>query len=116
MRIAIIAQPYVPIPPNQYGGTEQVIHYLIKGLKEAGHEPILLGTGDSEVDCELIPIVDRALFFPKLTKDIPEFRKLEAKARLRARKELRRLLPEIDIIHSHGFDLKEFRLKKLLVS
>ena len=57
MKVAIVAEPYVRIPPLQYGGIEQVIANLITGLKEAGHEPILLAPGDSEVDCELIPII-----------------------------------------------------------
>ena len=65
MRVAIVAGPYVPIPPKHYGGAEYVIHYLIKGLKESGHEPILLGPGDSTADCEIIPIVDSALYFPQ---------------------------------------------------
>jgi len=50
MRIAIVAGPYLPVPPKQYGGTESVIYYLIRGLQAAGHEPILIGAGDSSVD------------------------------------------------------------------
>ena len=43
MRVAIVAEPYVPVPPHQYGGIENVIANLIKGLQEQGHDPILLG-------------------------------------------------------------------------
>jgi glycosyltransferase involved in cell wall biosynthesis len=109
MKIAIVAGPYVPIPPPKYGGTEQVVHYLIKGLLEAGHEPILLGAGDSEVNCRLIPIVDKAVYFPKHKKDIPEYKIIIKKINAVTNRKLRELLPEIDIIHSHGFDLKRFK-------
>ncbi len=108
MRIAIVAEPYVAVPPKQYGGTEQVIYHLINGLVEAGHEPILIGTGDSEVPCEVIPIVDKALMFPRTVKELPAHNELVQAARLRAKQILHNLMPRIDIIHSHYFDLKDF--------
>lgn len=109
MRVAIIAGPNVPVPPAKYGGTEQVIYYLIKGLTEAGHEPILVGPGDSTVDCEIIPIVERALYFPRYKSDLKIHLALEAQAEAETRKRLSEILPKIDIIHSHGFDLTPFK-------
>ncbi len=109
MRIAIVAGPYIPVPPIQYGGIEQVIYHLIRGLKEAGHEPILLGPGDSTVDCELIPIVDTALHFARTKQELPAHTKLVKKAERTTARLLTTLLPRIDIIHSHGFDLKPFK-------
>jgi glycosyltransferase involved in cell wall biosynthesis len=109
MRIAIVASPAIPVPPPRYGGTELVIHYLIRGLMAAGHEPILLASGDSKVDCELIPIVREALYFPRYKKDIPAHERKQARVNAVTRRKLRDLLPRIDIIHSHGFDLLPFR-------
>lgn len=109
MRIAIVAGPYVAIPPKQYGGIEQVIHFLIKGLKEAGHDPILLAPGDSIVDCELIPTVEKALSFPKTTAELASHEQLVRKVNKNTERLLRGLLPRIDIIHSHGFDLTPFK-------
>jgi glycosyltransferase involved in cell wall biosynthesis len=108
MRIAIVAGPYVPVPPKGYGGAEQVIHYLIKGLLEAGHEPILLASGDSEVDCQLIPVVPKALSFAKTPADFESYAQEVRAAEERTATKLREILPTIDIIHSHGFDLKQF--------
>jgi glycosyltransferase involved in cell wall biosynthesis len=108
MRIAIVADPRVPIPPKQYGGTEQVIYYLIKGLIEAGHEPILIGTADSTVDCEIVPIIETALGFPKQASQITAHERLIQKANRRIDQQLRKLAPTVDIIHSHGYDLKRF--------
>jgi glycosyltransferase involved in cell wall biosynthesis len=109
MRIAIVAEPFVPVPPKQYGGIEQVIHYLIKGLQEEGHEPILLAPGDSEVDCELIPITENALYFPRTKKDLPAHAKRVRQARRVTTAALKALLPRIDVIHSHGYDLTPFK-------
>ncbi|HEV8296359.1 MAG TPA: glycosyltransferase family 4 protein [Acidimicrobiales bacterium] len=50
MRIAIIAPPWVPVPPRAYGGTEAVLDSLARGLQEAGHDVLLYATGDSTCD------------------------------------------------------------------
>ncbi len=47
MRIAIIAPPWVPVPPPLYGGTEAVLDALARGLTTAGHDVLLYTTGDS---------------------------------------------------------------------
>lgn len=47
MRIAIVAPPWVPVPPPAYGGTETVLDGLARGLVAAGHEVLLFATGDS---------------------------------------------------------------------
>ncbi len=108
MRVAIVAGPHYPIPPSSYGGTERVIYYLIKGLLEAGHEPILLGSGDSSVDCEVIPIIERAIYFPRHKRSLPAFQLRLKTVEQRTRAILREIEDRIDIIHSHGFDLKQF--------
>jgi len=47
LRVAIIAPPWVPVPPPAYGGTEAVLDCLARGLQAAGHEVLLFATGDS---------------------------------------------------------------------
>lgn len=47
MRICIIAPPWVPVPPRAYGGTEAVLDALARGLHDAGHEVLLVTTGDA---------------------------------------------------------------------
>jgi glycosyltransferase involved in cell wall biosynthesis len=47
MRIALIAPPWLPVPPPAYGGTEAVIDRLARGFAMAGHEVLLFATGDS---------------------------------------------------------------------
>lgn len=47
MKIAIVAPPWLPIPPPAYGGTELVLDGLSRGLADAGHQVLLCTTGDS---------------------------------------------------------------------
>lgn len=108
MRVAIVAGPYIPIPPPKYGGTERVIAYLIQGLKERGHEPVLFGPADSKPGCELIPVVGKHIFFPRTKAGLAEHRRKEKDVEKYTMKLLRANLSRLDIIHSHGFDLKGF--------
>lgn len=47
MRIALVAPPWLPVPPPAYGGTELVLDGLARGLQLLGHEVLLCTTGDS---------------------------------------------------------------------
>jgi glycosyltransferase involved in cell wall biosynthesis len=109
MRVAIVAGPHIPVPPSAYGGTELIIADLIRGLLEAGHEPILLASGDSRPGCELVPVVDKAIYFPDSKRDLPAHRAQTREIVQVTSEKLRELLPRIDLIHSHGFDLLDFR-------
>lgn len=110
LRIGMIATPFVPVPPPKYGGTEQVVHHLIRGLAETGHQVTLLAPGDSQIKgCRLVPTVERALFFPTNRSALPAYQKLVRQAERRTHDLIRQLLPEVDILHSHGFDLLKYR-------
>lgn len=52
MKVAITADPTLPVPPTLYGGIERVIDMLIKGLVKRGHEVTLFAHKDSEVPCK----------------------------------------------------------------
>jgi glycosyltransferase involved in cell wall biosynthesis len=47
VRIAIMAPPWLAVPPNGYGGTEAVLDALARGVDDAGHDVLLYTTGDS---------------------------------------------------------------------
>ena len=42
MDIALIAPPWLPIPAPAYGGTEAVLDTLARGLRDAGHDVLLV--------------------------------------------------------------------------
>ncbi len=52
MRVALVAPPFIPVPPRRYGGTELFLAHLARGLQRAGHEPVLYTNGDSTQQCE----------------------------------------------------------------
>ena len=60
MRIAIIAPPWVPVPPIAYGGIETMLDTLARGLDSAGHEVTLFTTGDSTCPVEKKWVFDAA--------------------------------------------------------
>ena len=47
LRVGIIAPPWLPVPPVAYGGTENVLDILARGLVTAGVEVVLVTTGDA---------------------------------------------------------------------
>lgn len=109
MRVAIVSSPYVAVPPVKYGGTELVVYHLINGLKELGHEPVLFGPGDSKVDCEIIPICEKATGFGLTEEERSKVLLENDIIDKRTKNLLRKNLHKFDIIHSHGFDLIDFQ-------
>ena len=56
MKIAIVADPYIPVPPELYGGIERIIGFLVAGLHERGHHVTLIAHPESTAPCaELVP-------------------------------------------------------------
>jgi glycosyltransferase involved in cell wall biosynthesis len=53
MRIALIAPPFIPVPPKIYGGTELFIGHLAEGLKAKGMDVVVYANGESTVNAEV---------------------------------------------------------------
>jgi len=53
MRIALIASPFIEVPPKRYGGTELFIAHLADGLTKRGIKVVLYANGESTATCEL---------------------------------------------------------------
>jgi glycosyltransferase involved in cell wall biosynthesis len=109
MKIAILASPFLPIPPNKYGGTERVIYFLVKGLMELGHEVTLFASGDSVVECELIPICDKAYSHQENKEKDQELEVLRHEAVAKCLDLVKENLDRFDVIHSHGIDLSSLK-------
>ncbi len=58
MKIAMLAPPWIKIPPAGYGGTEWVVHYITEELVERGHDVTLFATGDSTTKAKLVSAFD----------------------------------------------------------
>lgn len=95
LKIAILAPPYLPVPPPLYGGTEKIVSLLTEGLVELGHDVTLFASGDSTTQATLSSMFPKALGNSGFTKGNTEkplahYHACYARAR------------EFDIIHSHG--------------
>jgi glycosyltransferase involved in cell wall biosynthesis len=60
MKIALIAPPWLPVPPPAYGGTEAVVDGLARGLHRAGHDVTLFAHPDSSIPVPVVSILDAA--------------------------------------------------------
>ena len=52
MKIALIAPPFIAVPPRNYGGTELFVAALAEGLKQNGIKVIVYTNGESKVSVE----------------------------------------------------------------
>jgi glycosyltransferase involved in cell wall biosynthesis len=94
MRIGMIAPPWFPLPPQNYGGIEFVVSLLTEGLVQRGHEVTLFASGDSRTRARLESSYQRAPFERMGDESIEVIHSLEAYTRAR----------DFDVIHDHdGF-------------
>jgi glycosyltransferase involved in cell wall biosynthesis len=94
MRIAQVAPLFLPVPPDQYGGTERVIYDLTEALVARGHDVTLFASGDCHTSARLVPAVPQALWKEKGRQDpiAPLFR---------MHAEIFRRAADFDVIHTH---------------
>lgn len=55
LKIAIIVNPLIPVPPLNYGGIERIVSMLIQEFKQLGHNVTLFANPDSNANCKLVP-------------------------------------------------------------
>jgi len=72
MKIAVIAPPWIPVPPPRYGGIELVVYNLAEGLTALGHEVLLFAPKDSSVSCKLFPYLEQHQFYFGLDSSLRE--------------------------------------------
>lgn len=58
MKIAIVVNPLIPVPPEKYGGIERIVFMLIQELKFNGHDITLFAHSQSQAGCNLIPYTE----------------------------------------------------------
>jgi glycosyltransferase involved in cell wall biosynthesis len=51
MRIALVAPPFIPVPPRKYGGTELFVADLALGLQREGIDVTVYTNGESSIHC-----------------------------------------------------------------
>src|SRR6266700_1857168 len=61
MKIAHIAPPWMAIPPKNYGGTENVLSYLVEEQVAQGHDVTVFAPGDAKTSARLVSFFPRSL-------------------------------------------------------
>jgi glycosyltransferase involved in cell wall biosynthesis len=97
MKIANIAPPWLPIPPQDFGGTELVISYLVEEQVMQGYDITLLAPGDAKTSAKLVS------FFPKslIPSEVPWQAHLKAFYHLYKSLEYVKTHDNFDIVHLH---------------
>jgi glycosyltransferase involved in cell wall biosynthesis len=93
LRILEVAPVWVPVPPHAYGGIEWIVHWLVEGLRERGHEVTLLTVGTSTAHEPTLAT------FPEPPERIETDVPAEALHALAIQDAVGRLSP--DIVHDH---------------
>ena len=60
MRIALVASPFISVPPARYGGTELFVAQLALGLKARNFDVVVYTNGESTVEVERRWLYERA--------------------------------------------------------
>lgn len=64
MKIALISDPEIPVPPLFYGGLERIIDMLIDGYDKLGHEVSLFANPESTAKAKLFPLTGKTCTKP----------------------------------------------------
>jgi glycosyltransferase involved in cell wall biosynthesis len=59
LRIALLAPPWLPVPPGGYGGVESVVALLADALVEGGHDVTLFAAPGSHSRARVVTLLDR---------------------------------------------------------
>lgn len=96
MRIAQLAPNIERVPPDNYGGTELVVHLLTEELVKRGHEVTLFASGNSATSARLISATDLPL---RTNAAIPtrQWQAFDIQSLLK----LRERQSQFDIVHNH---------------
>jgi glycosyltransferase involved in cell wall biosynthesis len=62
VKIALIAPPFIAVPPADYGGTELFVAHLAEGLQKVDVQAVVYTNGDSTVQAERRWIYERSLW------------------------------------------------------
>ncbi len=58
LRIAVVAPPWIPVPPPTYGGTETVVDLLCEALVARGHDVTLFAAPGSRSVAHVVELLD----------------------------------------------------------
>lgn len=106
LSIALVAPPFIPVPPVGYGGSEVVMYDLACGLRDRGHKVTVFASDESPRDRGYEVVT----FGPALLNVHVDWVEAEKSAYLKIRKQL--LNGGFDIIHTHDWFGFAYEIRK----
>lgn len=102
LKVALLAAPFIPVPPKGYGGLERIVYDLAIGLRDKGVKVTVFGADESEVEgCEVVT------FGPAIGTTQVNWLQAEMERYQRIKTQLQ----GFDIIHSHDWFGLAYRLR-----
>lgn len=71
-RVAIIAPPFIKIPPKKQGGTERIVEETIEGLYKKGYKITLFGAGEYKGKAKFVRIFKKPISEIEINRAIVE--------------------------------------------
>lgn len=94
LRIAMIAPPYFPVPPDGYGGVEVVVADLVDALVDRGHHVTLIGAGAHGTSAQRFLSTTEHASAERLGEVLPEIAHAARVAELLEG-------ADVDVVHDH---------------
>lgn len=104
-RIAIIAPPFIAVPPKGQGGTERIVYQKIEGLTSKGYSTTLFGAGRCRTSAKFAPIFRQAISEKKINGRLTESSRalrLENVYIAKIMEELKKRQRDFDIVFNHA--------------
>jgi glycosyltransferase involved in cell wall biosynthesis len=60
LRVALVAPPWLPVPPRGYGGIEQVVYLLARELQARGHQVTVFARQGSSAELDVVALAPRS--------------------------------------------------------
>src|SRR5688572_28382087 len=96
MHIAMIAPPWIAIPPAMYGGIERVVYDLVESLVDRGNRVTLFAPQGSETRAAFVPISSAEMGLDMPEEEKPRLAEEAARSAYEQAVEL-----GVDIFHDH---------------
>ncbi len=96
LKIALIAPPFISVPPAEYGGTELFVAQLAEGLRKTGIDVIVYTNGESKVQTE------RRFLYEKSEWPIKQFERASIKELNHTSWAIKDAVNKCDLIHAQS--------------
>lgn len=104
LKIAVIAPPFMVVPPKGQGGTERIVYQMVEEFTKRGHKVTLFGAGKCKTSAKFVQIFKETISERKIDTTYMEASRnlrLESVYIASVMKEILKRQQEFDIVFNH---------------